>query len=246
MKTVKEVSRAAGVSVRTLHYYDSIGLLTPSGTTEAGYRLYDDKDLERLQQILLFRELEFPLKDIKTILESPNFDRIRALEQQIALLTLKKEHLENLIDLACGIKMNGVKQMDFTAFDTSRIDEYTAQAKASYGQTAEYREFEEKSKGRTKEEERALSAQMMSLFTEFGSMERHPESGQAQAQVKKLHEFISKHFYTCSDEILYQLGCSYAGGGELNANIDKAGGIGTGEFVFQAIKAYCARQKGSI
>ena len=107
MRTVHEVSGLAGVSIRTLQYYDKIGLLRPAEYTDAGYRLYDDTDLERLQQILLFRELEFPLKEIRKIMESPDYDRDRALEQQIALLTLKKEHLENLIELARGIKETG-------------------------------------------------------------------------------------------------------------------------------------------
>ena len=80
MRTVNEVSKLTGVSVRTLHHYDAIGLLKPTTVSEAGYRLYDDTALERLQQILLFRELEFPLKEIKSILDSPNFDRCKALE----------------------------------------------------------------------------------------------------------------------------------------------------------------------
>ena len=112
MKTVHEVGQLTGVSVRTLHHYDDIGLLKPTEVTEAGYRLYDDTALERLQHILLFRELQFPLKDIKEILDSPDFDRNRALEQQIELLTLKKEHLENLIIFARGIKCIGVRYMD--------------------------------------------------------------------------------------------------------------------------------------
>ena len=172
MKTVNEVSRLTGVSVRTLHHYDAIGLLKPAAVTEAGYRLYDDAALLRLQQILLFRELEFPLQEIKGILESPNFDRNRALEQQITLLTLKKEHMENLIDLARGIQLIGVNKMDFTAFDTSKIDAYAAEAKASYGQTAEYQEFLQKSQGRTKEDDQRLSVQMMAIFTEFGGIDR--------------------------------------------------------------------------
>ena len=111
MMTVHEVSRLSGVSIRTLQYYDSIGLLKPSDYTESGYRLYDDTALERLQMILLFRELEFPLKEIQTIIESPCFDRKKALEQQIQLLMLKKEHIENLISLARGIKNTGVNNM---------------------------------------------------------------------------------------------------------------------------------------
>ena len=91
MKTVKEVSRLSGVSVRTLHHYDVIGLLKPSKLTEAGYRLYDNRALERLQLILLYRELRFPLEQIREILDSPGFDRDLALRQQIQLLQLQKE-----------------------------------------------------------------------------------------------------------------------------------------------------------
>ena len=132
MKTVNEVSRLTGVSIRTLQYYDKIGLLHPAGYTEAGYRLYDDTDLERMQQILLFKELEFPLKDIARIIKSPDFDREKAIRQQIKLLTLKKEHLEKLIDLARGIKITGGNEiMDFSAFDTKQLDEYTANAHCS-------------------------------------------------------------------------------------------------------------------
>lgn len=90
MMTVHEVSKLAGVSIRTLQYYDKIGLLHPTGYTDAGYRLYDDADLERLQHILLFRELEFPLKDIKAIINSPDFDRSKALEQRILMFMVVK------------------------------------------------------------------------------------------------------------------------------------------------------------
>lgn len=172
MITVNEVSKLTGVSIRTLQYYDKIGLLNPTGYTQAGYRLYDDTALEKLQQILLFRELEFPLKDIKIIMESPSFDRSKALDQQITLLTLKKEHIENLIDLARGIKMIGVKNMDFSAFDTSKIDEYAAQAKAEWGTTAEYHEYEEKAKGRTNEQQNLQIRR--SKFTVDKTMRENP------------------------------------------------------------------------
>ena len=131
MMTVHEVSEMTGVSIRALQHYDNIGLLHPARRTEAGYRLYDEAALERLQQILLFRELEFSLKDIAEIVDAPDFDRIRALDQQIELLTLKRDHVQNLIDLAQKLKEKGVGTLDFKAFDTSRIDEYAAQAKAS-------------------------------------------------------------------------------------------------------------------
>lgn len=241
MMTVHEVSELTGVSIRALHHYDRIGLLHPAEVTGAGYRLYDDTALERLQCILLFKELQFSLKEIKDILDSPDFDYSRALDQQITLLQMKKEHLENLINLAREIKQIGVKKLDFTVFNTKKMDEYAKRAKESWGQTPEYREFEEKSKDRTKEDERKLWAGLMEIFTEFGSMkDSSPSSSAAQRVVKKLQDYITEHFYTCSDEILTALGSMYDGGGEMTDNIDHAGGEGTAEFAAQAIKVYCS------
>lgn len=240
MRTVHEVSKLAGVSIRTLQYYDRIGLLHPAEYTGAGYRLYDDTALERLQQILLFRELEFPLRDIRQIIESPDFDRDRALDQQIALLMMKKEHLEDLIELAREIKAKGEKTMDFSAFDTSKMDEYAARARASWGNTPEYKEFEEKSGNRSPEQELDLSKQLMSIFTEFGEIrDTDPASSKAQALVDKLQGFITEHYYRCTDEILSGLGKMYAAGGDFTANIDRAGGEGTAVFANQAIGFHC-------
>ena len=205
MMTVNEVSKLTGVSIRTLQYYDKIGLLKPAEYTESGYRLYDDAALEKLQQILLFRELEFPLKDIKEIVTRSDFDKRKALDQQIGLLELKKEHIENLIDMCKGLKLRGVRKLDFTAFDLSKIDEYAKKAKEQWGKTPEFKEFEEKDK------------------------------------VKKLQNYITDHFYKCTDEILFGLGKMYAGGGEFTDNIDKMGGPGTAEFTYQAIKAFCGK-----
>lgn len=241
MRTVKEVSELTGVSVRTLHYYDSIGLLRPTQTTESGYRLYDDTALERLQSILLFRELQFPLKEIKTILDSPSFDRNRALEQQIELLRLRKEHIENLIDLARGIQMIGVKPLDFSAFDTRKIDDYAAQAKAMWGMTPAYREFEQKSKNRSRETERRLNEALMAIFQAFGAVRTQEPSGERPQQlVRQLQAFITENFYTCTPEILRSLGMMYAGGGSMTENIDHAGGTGTAVFAQRAIEYFCA------
>ena len=240
MMTVNEVSKLTGVSIRTLQYYDKIGLLHPAKYTEAGYRLYDDAALEILQQILLFRELEFPLKDIKEIISRPDFDRSKALAQQIELLKLKKEHIENLIDLAIGIKALGVKRLTFDAFDTRKIDEYAAQAKASWGTTPAYKEYEEKSKGRTKEDERKIHQGMIDIFAEFGQIRKSdPASEEAQALAKKLQDYITEHMYTCTKEILSGLGKMYAGGGDFTTNIDRMGGEGTAVFAAQAIEIYC-------
>ena len=240
MRTVNEVSRLTGVSIRTLQYYDRIGLLHPAKYTEAGYRLYDDTALERLQQILFFRELEFPLKDIREIIGSPGFDRSKALGQQIELLKRKKEHIENLIELAEGIRSLGVRKLSFEAFDTGKIDEYAAQAKASWGATPAYKEYEERAKGRTKEDDKKIYQGMIDIFAGFGSVRNtDPASETAQAQVKKLQAYISEHMYTCTEEILGSLGKMYAAGGEFTKNIDSYGGEGTADFAAKAIEIYC-------
>lgn len=242
MMTVKEVSKLTGVSVRTLQYYNKIGLLQPTKYTDSGYRLYDDTALERLQQILLFRELEFPLKEIKAILDSTNFDGKKALSQQIELLELKKQHLENLINFARGIKMIGVRAVDFTVFDRSKIDEYAKRTREQWGNTDAYKEFVEKTKDRTQEEDDRLAEEFMELFVEFGTMRNeNPDSERVQLQVKKIQDYITEHLYTCTDTILASLGKMYAGGGELTDNIDKSCGSGTAEFVSQAIKIYCKK-----
>lgn len=240
MMTVNEVSKLTGVSVRTLQYYDSIGLLKPSSYTESGYRLYDDTSLERLQQILLFKELEFPLKEIKTIIDAPDFDRNKALEQQIELLTMRKEHLENLIAFARGIKLLGVRKVDFKVFDTKKIDEYAKRAKEQWGKSPQYKEFEEKTKGMTVKDQQAMADDFMQIFVEFGEMiSLDPADAKVQLQVKKLQDYISEHFYQCTKDILKGLGKMYAGGGEFTENIDKAGGKGTAVFADKAIAVYC-------
>ena len=240
MMTVNEVSKLAGVSIRTLQYYDKIGLLKPAEYTESGYRLYDDTAIERLQQILLFKELEFPLKDIKEIIMSPDFDKKKALDQQIKLLTLKKEHLENLISFARGIKLRGVNNMDFSAFDTKKIDEYTKKAKEQWGTSPEFKEFEEKSRNWTDGDKKGVYADFIKIFESFGKIKNsNPASNEAQELVKELQEYISNHFYKCSDEVLAGLGKMYAGGGEFTDNINSYGGEGTADFVYEAIKVYC-------
>ena len=108
MKTVKEVSKLTGVSIRTLHHYDTIDLLKPSQVTEAGYRLYDDTALEKLYMILVFRELGLSLKQIASILHAPDFDRNRILEDQIALMQERVGQLQDRIALAKGMLTAGV------------------------------------------------------------------------------------------------------------------------------------------
>ena len=122
MKTVKEIAKLTGISARTLHYYDEIGLLKPTQKSEAGYRLYDDKALETLQQILFFREFDIPLKDIKTVIQNPSFDRNQILQMQRKMLVAKKERIERLIASIDDI-LKGESKMGFEIFNKSEIEE---------------------------------------------------------------------------------------------------------------------------
>lgn len=241
MRTVNEVSKLTGVSVRTLHHYDAIGLLKPAKTTEAGYRLYDDTALSRLQDILLFRELQFPLKEIKAILDSPGFDPSEALTQQIELLELQYKHIGELISFAREIQKKGVREMNFRVFDNSEIEQYKAEAKAKWGDTEAYQEYEQKQKSGHDFSETA--SQLMNLFSEIGALRQLPPDDKAvQEKISVLQNFITGNYYTCTAEILRSLGQMYVSDERFKHNIDKAGGEGTAEFVNQAIAFYCSNE----
>ena len=239
MKTVKEVSVLTGVSVRTLHHYDAIDLLKPTQVTEAGYRLYNDAALEKLYMILVFRELGLSLKEIAEVLHAPDYDRNRVLEKQIALMQERIGKLQNRITLAKGIRILGVNYMNFEGFDPKKMDEYSQQAKTLYGKTDAYKEFEQKSKNRTKEQEKDLGTQVMDLFAQLGNLRPcAPDCEAAQSWVKELQEFFTENFYTCTPQILKSLAESYAGGGSMTENIDRVGGTGTGAFAKEVIDCY--------
>lgn len=234
MKTVHEVSRMSGVTIRTLRYYDRIGLL-PAARTEAGYRLYDDAALTRLQRILLLKELEIPLKDIARILKLTDAEQREAIGLQVKALECKKDRTEKLIALARRLE-KGEETMDFSAFDRSREEAYAAEAKARWGDTAAYREYESKGKPQGAED------RLMAIFADFGMLkDSDPASDAAQAKVEELQGFISANYYTCTDEILFGLGQMYAADERFKANIDAAGGEGTAAFVKAAIEAYCGK-----
>ena len=240
MMTVHEVSALTGVSVRTLHHYDAIGLLSPAAVTDAGYRLYDEKSLARLQDILLYRELEFPLKQIKSILDSPGFDRKTALSQQIELLTVRKERLEQLITFAQALRQKGNDNMNFTAFDEEKQKQYAEQAKKAWGDTDAYKEYEKKSAHTTAAQQKQAGIALMQRMAEFGAMKASsPAEPAVQEKVRELQDFITENFYTCTKPILSGLGQMYAAGGEMTENIDAVGGAGTGAFIAAAIEEYC-------
>jgi len=235
---IKEFAAFTGVSVRTLHYYDEIGLLTPSYVDEhSGYRFYDEGALLRMQEILFYRELDFPLKSIKAILSSPNYDKAKALQEQKILLTLKKERLERLISAIDGAA-KGENIMN--AFSNAEFEKYKNEAKERWGHTDAYREYEVKTTGQSTEQMQAAGDGLMNIFKEFGAI-RHlsPADTCAQELVAKLQGYITDHYYTCTKQILFGLGQMYAAGDEMNNNIDKAGGDGTGAFARDAITIYC-------
>ena len=239
MKTVKEVSKCTGVSVRTLHHYDAIGLLKPTRVTEAGYRLYDDAKLQRLQSILLFRMLRFSLKEIQRILDSPEFDPREALDQQLTMLELQKQQLEETIAHVRKMKETGVIFMNFEAFNTDKLDQYAAEAREKWGKTEAYKEFEKKTEGQSKEQQLADGNGLMAIFAQLGAIRNtSPGSKEAQTLVERLQQFITDHYYTCTPQILKGLGQMYIAGDSMTENIDKAGGAGTAEFVHKAIEIY--------
>lgn len=241
MKTVNEVSKLAGVSVRTLHHYDAVGLLKPSSVSEAGYRLYDDTALARLQSILLFRELRFPLKKIRQILDSPDFDPQEALGQQIELLKLEYRHLGELIRFAQNIQKKGVATMDFQIFDKSEIEAYKEEVAKKWGDTPEYKEFARRSAAGFDAEKGAR--EMMALFAGLGELKTLPPSDPSvQKKIGELQQFITEHYYTCSSEILSALGQMYVQDERFRRGIDRAGGPGCAAFAGEAIAVFCAKK----
>lgn len=236
---IKEFSEACGVSVRTLHYYDEIGLLKPSFVDDwTGYRYYDENSLLRMQEIMFYRELDFSLKNISQIITSPNYDKEKALSQQKKLLILKKERLEKLIS-SIDDAMKGKVIMN--AFDNSKFENYKDEVREKWGNTKAYAEYAEKSKNYGEDKFSAISGEMAEIFSEFNlAMKNSAVAGSEEVQgyVKELQDYITLNFYTCTKEILYGLGQMYVLDERFKNNIDKAG-EGTAEFISEAIKIYC-------
>lgn len=241
---IREFAKLTGVSVRTLHYYDEIGLLKPSSVDEQnGYRFYDERCLERMQEILFYRELDFPLKDIQAILSSPDYDKQTALKEQKHLLTLKKKRLERLIT-ALDSAMKG-ENLTMNIFDNSEFEaqreQYAKEAKEKWGATDAYKESAEKTSGYSKEKWNEVNDGMNALMAEFAACRKKgfaPDSTEAQTLVKKWQDCISANFYTCTKEILAGLGEMYVADERFKANIDSHGD-GTADFMREAIAAYC-------
>ena len=238
---IKEFAEFTGVSVRALHYYDEIGLLAPACVDEhTGYRYYDEHSLLRMQEILFYRELDFPLKRIGEILSSQNYDKNMVLKEQKHLLTLKKERLERLICAVDGA-MKGENVMN--AFNNSEFEHYKKEVQEKWGKTDAYKEHAEKTKGYSKEKWNTIAGEMNDIFSEFAVCMKEgkvPDCAQAQSLVKTLQNHITENYYLCTKEILAGLGQMYVADERFRNNINQHGG-GTAEFVCKAIEVYCGK-----
>lgn len=235
MKTVKEMSQLSGVSVRTLHYYDEIDLLKPTVVAENGYRYYDHLAILRLQEILLYRELDFPLKKIKEIVEQPGYDKKQALLDQIRLLELKRNRLDSIIQHAKALQMEE-EEMAFEAYDQKTIQAFEAEAKKRWGNTQAYQDFEHQPSADFAQ----VAQDMAPLMKKFGELREKDVTDLAvQAQVAGLKDYISQHFYPCDKTVLAGLGQMYVEDNRFTTFIDQIGGAGTASFISEAIAVYC-------
>ena len=242
---IKEFAELTGVSVRTLHYYDEIGLLKPCYVDEQnGYRFYDETSLERMQEILFYRELDFPLKSIAEILASPNYDKQKALAEQRRLLTLKKERLTRLI---AALEQAEKGEITMSAFDNSEYEtarqQYEDEAKQRWGDTDAYKESRAKTADYSKDKWNDVLGGLNGVFAEFAACRNGGDSADsdtAQRLVKKLQDYITSNFYHCTYDILAGLGQMYVCDERFKQNIDSHG-EGTAEFVSKAIKIHCGK-----
>ena len=233
---IKEFAELTGVSVRTLHYYDEIGLLKPSEVdAQNGYRFYDEESLERMREILFYRELDFSLKTIAEILSSPEYDKQQALSRQRKLLLSKKERLEQLIAAIDSVKKGEGFMKTNNDYEALK-NQYANEVRQRWGNTDAYKESQQR------DTDFGKSAELLdAVFEEFSALNRDgvlPDSEPAKITVEKLQQCITDNFYTCTNEILAALGQMYVADERFKTNIDKHG-EGTAEFVSACIKSYC-------
>lgn len=245
---VKEVAQLAKISVRTLHHYDEIGLLSPRSISSAGYRQYTDHELERLQQILFFKEIGFSLQQIKGMLDSPDFDRKRALIAHKTLLIEKKQRFEKLIhtvdktiqSIQGGMEMSQNEM--FEGFDMTRIEEhkqkYAAEARNKYGE-AMMDKVEERTDAYTKNDWAGIMANWETIYQKvIAAMDRGAADHDVQKAIGELRQHITNHFYDCTPEIFRGLGELYVADERFTKNIDQYK-EGLAVFLRDAMHIYC-------
>lgn len=250
---VSEVARITGVSVRALHHYDEIGLLVPSRRTEAGYRLYSDDDLLRLQQILIGRELGMPLEEIKRSLDDPRFDRRAALERQRAALVARAEHTAAMLRavdaaLAALTGLTGGTHMDpneiealFDGFDPSR---YEDEVKQRWGGTEAYAESARRTSRYTKADWARYKAESQAIMADAAALHRAgaPPDGDEPMAVAERHRLsIDRWFYPCHPRMHAGLADLYEADVRFADNLDAQGGAGFTPWWSAAMRANAAR-----
>ena len=235
---IKDFAELTGVTVRTLHYYDEIGLLRPSEVDEgSGYRYYASSCLDRMREILFYRELDFTLKSIAQILSSPDYDKEQALRKQRQLLVLKKNRLEKLI-AAIDCAEKGDFEMN-NEYEKTR-KQYADEARERWGDTAAYKESDRRTANYTADDWSKLSAGMDAIMADFAELKASgvsPDDEHTHLQVEKLKQFITERMYTCTDEILSGLGQMYVADERFTKNIDNHGD-GTAAYVSACVKSY--------
>lgn len=243
--TIKEIADLAGVTTRTLRYYDEIGLLEPADTGDNGYRYYDHGSLLRLQQILFFRELDVPLKDIHLIMSRPDFNLLRALEEHRDSLENRAERLDQLIDTVdrtiATIKGDQIMIAKdyFEGFDETQYEEETRQR---WGNTPQYAQSQKKWASYSKEQKDAIKVEGGRLTIRMVSDDPNasPDDPDVQAAIGEYHAYINKYFYTCDVEFLRNLADMWVEDPRFAINYERVreGGV---EFVCQAVHIFCDR-----
>ena len=240
---IGDAARQAGVSVRTLHHYDQIGLLHPSRVSGAGYRYYDGQALLRLEQILFLRELDFPLEEIERILDSPAYDAREAMRRQRELLCMKRRRMDVIIDrLDRAIRGEGPAELE--VFSMTEIEQaraqYAEEAKARWGKTSAWQESERRAQAKGAQDWNAAQAGMEELMQAFAKVrDLPPEDERVQTLVARWQAYITDNYYACTDEILAGLGQMYTADERFRRSIDRAG-EGTAACMARAIAVYCA------
>ncbi len=241
---IKRFAETVGVSVRTLHYYDKIGLLKPDFTDKQnGYRFYGDAALFRMQEILFYRELDFSLTEIKEMLSLPEYDKQAALREQKQLLTLKKQHLERIIEFIEQAEKG--ESINMKVFDNSEFEQakeaYRREAEQRFGSTEAYKQHKEKTAGYGKADWQRVGEEINAIISEFAALNASgvkPTDGKAALLAQRLQNYITETQYDCTNEIFCSLGEMYVADNRFRNNINKHG-FGTAEFMRDAVKAYC-------
>lgn len=240
MRTVKEVSFLTGVSVRTLHYYDEIGLLKPVYIGDNAYRYYDESSIFRLNEILFFRSLGFPLKQINLLLEMSENDLKDTLEKHIKQLRFDRENLDRLILKTEALLKGGIHNMGLNTIGKEEQALLEDEAKRLYGDTQAFKEYQ------AKQESDKMKAQegLMLIFKEFSSLkDLSPNQQKVQEKVKDFTNYITTNFYTCNDKVLTNLLQIYQEHKRFQEVVDNECGIGTLNFVVDAISNYLENRR---